>query len=234
MIVQRLLAARNCGQSQAALLASWVVIFVQFTLFLAIGTCLFVVYQEQGQAAPAVLDRLYPLYIWQSLPAGVAGLVMAAILAAAMSNLSAALNSLASTTVLDLWKPILGGFNKSGASASDATWLRPLALCHRCLGDRADGRGAARAAMGKCVAGGALDRFHRLRIAAGRFPAGFVHAAGGRNRRDVRDVGGISLLLSVRFATPIAFTWYVLIGASATFVTAVLVSLRIREAVHGA
>src|SRR6202521_3774551 len=104
LMVQRLLAARNCGQSQAALLASWVVIFVQFTLFLAIGTCLFVLYREQGQAAPAVLDRLYPLYIWQSLPAGVAGLVMAAILAAVISNLSAALNSLASTTVLDLWK----------------------------------------------------------------------------------------------------------------------------------
>src|SRR6185312_16330188 len=123
LIVQRLLAARDCRQSQAALLASWVVIFVQFTLFLAIGTCLFVLYREQGQAAPAVLDRLYPLYIWQSLPAGVAGLVMAAILAAAMSNLSAALNSLASTTVLDLWKPLLGGFHKTGASASDAIWL---------------------------------------------------------------------------------------------------------------
>jgi hypothetical protein len=123
LTVQRLLAARDCRQSQAALLASWVVIFVQFTLFLAIGTCLFVVYREQGQAAPAVLDRLYPLYIWQKLPAGVAGLVMAAILAAAMSNLSAALNSLASTTVLDLWKPLVGGFNKTGGGANDATWL---------------------------------------------------------------------------------------------------------------
>ena len=48
---------------------------------------------------------------------------MAAILAAAMSNLSAALNSLASTTVMDLWKPILGGFNNAGASANEATWL---------------------------------------------------------------------------------------------------------------
>src|SRR4029079_18013744 len=37
--------------------------------------------------------------------------------------LSAALNSLASTTVLDLWKPLLGGFHKTGASASDAIWL---------------------------------------------------------------------------------------------------------------
>ena len=51
--------------------------------------------------APAVMDRIYPLFVWTYLPPGVAGLVMAAILAAAMSNLSAALNSLASTTVID-------------------------------------------------------------------------------------------------------------------------------------
>ena len=41
---------------------------------------------------------------------------------------------------------------------------------------------------------------------------------------------GLVLLLYVRFATPIAFTWYVMIGASATFATAVLVSLVYKEA----
>ena len=47
LIVQRLLAARSCGQSQRPIAP--VVIFVQFTLFLAIGACLFVVYREQGR-----------------------------------------------------------------------------------------------------------------------------------------------------------------------------------------
>jgi len=63
-----------------------------------IGACLFALYQLRHLQPPAVLDRIYPLFVWTYLPRGVAGLVMAAILAAAMSNLSAALNALASTT----------------------------------------------------------------------------------------------------------------------------------------
>src|SRR5258708_5073103 len=77
LLVQPLLAARNRGQSQAALLASWVVIFVQFTMFLVIGACLFVLYREQGLAPPAVLDRLSPLYICPRLPFGFPALVLA-------------------------------------------------------------------------------------------------------------------------------------------------------------
>ncbi len=45
-------------------------------------------------------------FVWNNLPAGAAGLVIAAILAAGMSNLSAALNALASTTVMDFYKPL--------------------------------------------------------------------------------------------------------------------------------
>src|SRR5579863_3985293 len=74
LLVQRLLASRNERQSRAALLSSWVVIFVQFALFLFVGLCLFVLYRENHISAPAVLDRLYPQYIWRRLPAGAAGL----------------------------------------------------------------------------------------------------------------------------------------------------------------
>src|SRR5258708_13470831 len=51
-------------------------------------------------------DEIFPLLIVQRLPHGVAGLVIAAIFAAAMSNLSGSLNSLSSSTVLDLYKPL--------------------------------------------------------------------------------------------------------------------------------
>src|SRR5271165_1633530 len=101
LMVQRLLSAKTERESRLALLSSWVVIFFQFTLFLIIGTMLYVDYRDKGWAAPKVAERIYPEFIWNNLPAGVAGLVMAAILAAAMSNLSAALNALASTTVMD-------------------------------------------------------------------------------------------------------------------------------------
>ena len=102
LMVQRLLSARDERQSRAALLASWVVIFVQFTLFLLIGVLLYVYY---GDTASARRRRRTTASTRNSSGTtcrlGVAGLIIAAILAAAMANLSAALNSLASTTVVD-------------------------------------------------------------------------------------------------------------------------------------
>ncbi len=83
------------------------VIFFQFALFLFIGVLLFVHYSDAGLPAPQPADSIYPMFIWNSLPTGVAGLVIAAILAAGMSNLSAALNALASTTVMDFYKPLV-------------------------------------------------------------------------------------------------------------------------------
>src|ERR1019366_9182508 len=79
-------------QSRTALMASWVVILVQFTLFLLIGVLLYVYYADRHLAAPTLKDSLYPAFVWNSLPPGLAGLIVAAILAAAMANLSAALN----------------------------------------------------------------------------------------------------------------------------------------------
>ena len=105
--VQRLLSARSESQSRLALLSSWIVIFVQFTLFLTIGMLLWV--YRGGQPIASAADRLYPTFIWEALPTGVAGLAMAAIIAAAMANLSAALNSLASSTVADFYRPLTGG-----------------------------------------------------------------------------------------------------------------------------
>src|SRR6266446_574735 len=104
LMVQRLLSAQDERQSRMALLASWAVIFVQFTLFLLIGVLLYVYYGDNHLPPPKQMDRVYPEFIWNNLPVGVAGLVIAAILAAAMANLSAALNSLASTTVVDFFR----------------------------------------------------------------------------------------------------------------------------------
>src|SRR6202012_5351556 len=107
LMVQRMLAARNLRESRLALLSSGVVIFLQFTLFLLIGVGLYVFYGLHP-AVFASADRIFPTFIVREMPIGIAGLLVAAILAAAMSNLSAALNSLSSTTVVDFymhWRP---------------------------------------------------------------------------------------------------------------------------------
>jgi SSS family transporter len=102
LIVQRLLAARNQRQSILALLSSGVAILFQFALFLLVGVMLFAFYHVPslnfGKA-----DRIYPTFIVSQMPHGISGLLIAAILAAAMSNLSAALNSLSSSSIIDFY-----------------------------------------------------------------------------------------------------------------------------------
>jgi Na+/proline symporter len=106
LIVQRLLAARSKRQSQAALLSSGLVILFQFALFLVVGVVLFAYYRHYPPAQPFTRpDRIFPTFVVTTLPRALAGLVIAAIIAAAMSNLSAAFNSLASSSVVDFYKP---------------------------------------------------------------------------------------------------------------------------------
>ena len=102
LIVQRLLAARGLRQSKAALLSSGAAILFQFGLFLVVGVMLFAYYMLPS-AHFGRADRIYPTFIVSRMPHGISGLLIAAILAAAMSNLSAALNSLSSSTIMDFF-----------------------------------------------------------------------------------------------------------------------------------
>ncbi len=104
LLVQRMLATRGLKQAQAALITSGFVVVLQFTLFLVLGSTLFVAFG--GETMPS--DHVFPRFIVEGLPAGLAGLMLAAIFAAAMSTLSSSLNSLASSTVLDLIHPAAG------------------------------------------------------------------------------------------------------------------------------
>src|SRR6202142_3245160 len=102
LIVQRLLAARSQKQSVMALLSSGVAILFQFALFLIVGIMLWAYYRVPS-AVFGKPDRIYPTFIVSRMPHGISGLLIAAILAAAMSNLSAALNSLSSSAILDFY-----------------------------------------------------------------------------------------------------------------------------------
>ncbi len=184
LVVQRLLSAKNQSQSRAALFSSWIVIFIQFSLFLTIGMLLWV--YRGGAPAPAHPDQLYPAFIWQSLPVGVAGLAMAAIIAAAMANLAAALNSLASATVIDIYLP-LNHLRRNPAFPENSP------LLHDFLGP-----GFRRnRPRGKPVGIGAGERpEHRVsnpRYPVGIIPAGRPHQQTGRkcggSRSDCRSRG---------------------------------------------
>jgi len=102
LIVQRLLAARNQRQSALALVLSGITIFFLFALFLLLGLMLFAYYLLPTSHF-GTGDRIYPTFIVTRMPHGISGLLIAAILAAAMSNLSAALSALSSSSILDLY-----------------------------------------------------------------------------------------------------------------------------------
>ena len=58
-------------------------------------------------------DEIFPRFIVEGLPSGISGLIIAGIFAAAISTLSASLNSLAATTMNDLYKPKYGKNNSA-------------------------------------------------------------------------------------------------------------------------
>jgi SSS family transporter len=105
LIVQRLLAARGLKDAQRALIGSGVFIIAQFALFLLVGTSLWLA----GADLPGMRgDAIYPTFVVTHLPSGLAGLVVAGILAAAMSSHASAVNSLASASTHDFYAPLTG------------------------------------------------------------------------------------------------------------------------------
>jgi len=105
LIVQRLLAARGLSDARKALIGSGVFIIFQFALFLLVGTSLWL---AGGAHAGVPSDQIYPTFVATRLPAGLAGLVVAGLLAAAMGTHASAINSLASASTNDFYAPLTG------------------------------------------------------------------------------------------------------------------------------
>jgi SSS family transporter len=233
LIVQRLMASGSLTDARKALMGSGIVVFAQFTMFLFIGIGLFAFYQGEAFARP---DAIFPRFIVEVMPAGLTGLVIAAILAAAMSTVSGALNSLAAASLHDLYLPL------TGKRADDPGVLRvgklfTLVWAAILLGGamlyRNEGTPVVTIALSiaSFTYGGLLGAF---------FLAMLVPRA---KQRDAITgmVIGIGTMSVVVFAkamsgwfpvlaptlaplTVIAWPWYVLIGTTLTFTTGVLMS----------
>ncbi len=220
LIVQRLLSARSERDSKLALLASGVVIVVQFTLFLLIGILLFAFYRQTGLPPPRPLDRIYPSFIWTYLPVGVAGLVTAAVLAAAMSNISAALNSLASTTIMDFYRPIFGR-----PSRDEAYYLRLSRWATVGWGAVLLGIATLARNWGSVLEAGLGVISITIGALLGVFLLGILTRRAHERGAIVGMVAGFATMLALHFATRTAWTWYVVIVTTLTFSVGYLASL---------
>lgn len=218
LIVQRLLAARNQRQSVLALLSSGVAVFFQFALFLFVGVMLFAYYRVPSSAFGRA-DRIYPTFIVSRMPHGIAGLLIAAILAAAMSNLSAALNSLSSSSMMDFYL-------RFRPQTSEAARLRLARLATV---------GWALVLFGLAVL--ALHRVGRvvevgLQIASvaygallGVFLLGVLTRRANQPGSLVGMICGLAMEIYLWGWSHVAFTWWVAIGTCVTFGIGYLFSL---------
>ena len=219
LIVQRLLSARGERESKMALLSSGVFVFFQFGLFLLVGAMLFVFYKLNPPAAAfASTDRIFPTFIVTEMPAAVRGLLVAAILAAAMSNLSAALNSLASTSVVDFYARLRPQSSDEHrlklARGSTILWafvLFALAILSR--------NGGKVVEVGLSIAS----------VAYGALLGVFLLGVLTRRANEIGTMVGMlcGFVFNVylwRF-THVSFAWYVAFGSTLTFVVGYLASL---------
>src|ERR1700720_608140 len=216
IIVQRLLAARSERDSRRALLTSGVIVLIQFSVFLLIGVLLFVFAQHAPLLAPGErTDRILPLFLVREMPPGLAGLLLASIIAVAMSNASGSLNSLAASSVLDFSR--LRG--KSADSVRFLNLSRRLTLAW----------GIVLMAFGLMKWGPLLEA--GLTIASlpfgsllGLFLLGTLDRGANARGALIGMFAGLAAILCVFRFTTVAFTWYVMIGASVTFAVGSIIS----------
>ncbi len=215
-IVQRLLAAKNERDSRTALIVSGFIVLFQFALFLLVGVLLFVFSQHAplltaGQRPDAIL----PTFLVREMPTGLAGILLASILAVAMSNASGSLNSLAASTVLDFSR-------LSGHQANPENFLKLSRRITLVWGAVLIGFGLV--SWGPLLEAGLTVASLPFGSLLGLFLLGTFDKKASGTGATIGMFAGLVVILSVWRFTPIAFTWYVLIGSAVTFLTGSLMS----------
>jgi Na+/proline symporter len=225
LLVQRLLGCRSKRDSQKALILDSSVIVLQFAFFLFLGLCLYAFYkaipfnqlvlQSTGMNLTSS-DEVFPKFIVENLPTGVAGVVIAGVLASAMGTLSSAISSLASSSFLDLFKS--SDKAKEMNPKKEVLWSRIFTLF-----------------WGVVLIGGAMifkDTKNPV-VELGLSIASFTY--GGQlgtfllgiffkkvKQRDamIGFIAGILGMVFVIYYSKIAYTWYVIIGVIITIIVA--------------
>lgn len=226
LLVQRLLGCKTKRESQKALMLDASLIVVQFAFFLFLGLCLYAFYKGVPFAQLTLnstglnltsSDEIFPKFIIENLPTGVAGLVIAGVLASAMGTLSSAISSLASSTYLDLFK------SKTSNPKKEIFWSRIFTLL-----------------WGVVLIGGAmLFRDSKnpvveigLSIASftyggllGTFLLGIFFKKISQTEAFIGFIAGILTMVFVIYYTEIAYTWYTVIGVVVTILIANLFNI---------
>ncbi len=113
-VVQRYLVAKSHREALRGIRLGALLCIPVWALFMLVGTMLWSFYKLTGEPLPAHItkaDQVFPHFLTTHIPAGMAGLFIAALMAAAMSGLASDLNCLAVVCVEDFY-----GFFRKGSS----------------------------------------------------------------------------------------------------------------------
>ncbi|PYS89344.1 MAG: sodium:solute symporter [Acidobacteria bacterium] len=225
LLVQRLLTCRNQRDSQKALITSGFVVLFQFALFLLIGVLLFAYYKFFPFITPlASNDQVFLTFIVQRLPHGISGLVIAAIFAAAMSNLSGSLNSLASSTTIDFYRPLINPRESDEHYLKISRWFTAswgiVLICIAIAARRVDSVFTAGLTIASLVYGPMLGAFLLGVLTRRATQAGVMTGM----------AVSLVFMLLIKFMTAIAWTWYVLMGTIVCFAVGYTVSMLTKQA----
>lgn len=231
-LVQRYLCTSKPASASTALLTSGAVVLAQFIGFLFIGVLLFAFYApfnapeyaQAGVAGSGVAatfpfskpDQVFPNFITEHMPAGLSGLVVAAIFAAALSS---SLNSIAATAINDLYKPFKGEITDKQLVRL-AGWLTVIvgivqiivAIAFMKTGESALNLALSVASL---INGPILGVF---------LVGTFLKKAKEINAL-IGMMASITLMLYILLGTKIAWPWYALIGSLTTIAVAFISTL---------
>jgi solute:Na+ symporter, SSS family len=224
LLVQRLLGCKTKRESQKALMLDATLIVVQFAFFLFLGLCLYAFYkgvpfnQLTLNATGLNLtssDEIFPKFIIENLPTGIAGLVIAGVLASAMGTLSSAISSLASSTYLDLFK------SKSSNPQKEIFWSRVFTLLWGIV--LIGGAMLFRDSKNPVVEIGLSIASFTYGGLLGTFLLGIFFKRINQMEAFIGFIAGILAMVYVIYYTKIAFTWYTIIGVIVTILIANLI-----------
>ncbi|NPV11078.1 MAG: sodium/solute symporter [Ignavibacteria bacterium] len=209
LIVQRLLATKNLKNAQKAIIGSGVIIVFQFAIFLLVGVLLFVYYGKLNMRS----DEVFPYFIINVIPTGLKGLIIAGLFAAALSTLAGSISSLSSATVLDILVPYFKKFDddKKKLFASrliTIIWAVLLILVAFLFMESSQAVVEIALSIASFTYGGLL----------GTFLLGILNKKASQEDALAGFVAGIFLMITVISLKLTAWTWFTLIGVTATLI----------------
>jgi SSS family transporter len=225
---QRLLAASSDREAQKALVMNGVMRFLLTATYCAVGVLMIPFLLRMPDFARGLAgsppDFLMPRFFMEYLPAGLRGLIVAGILAASMSSLDSAMNSLAASS----WQDVLVKIFPGAASATERArilWARVLSATW----------GIFATWFGFRVAGGSetvLELVNRIGSAfygpvAGFFALGilFPRVRGAQALAGLAGGTALNLWLWVFFPYEVSWMWWNATGFAATTILGFFLSL---------